>query len=869
MVKITACVIVKNEETHIVRWLDTMRKITKDIVVVDTGSSDRTVELAKAGGARVYHFAWTEDFAAAKNHAIKQAKGDWILFLDADEYFSDASIKNVRKCIEQHHRNPKADALICKIVNIDEDDNDRVISEFYNLRIFRNVPWLRYQRKIHEMIVKETGSIQIVIISEGIEILHTGYTQSIIQGKLRRNLAILQQEIAQGGERSWHYRYLCDCYFGLKDYEKAAKYARLHIKYGERSLGKDNSICKRLIECLDSMRVEEAEFLAEVDAQIEAYPDDPELVWYKAEYLARQKRYAEAEKYFAEIFAAEARCKEDFDYATFNGRKPLIYARLAQIARVKGELQAAEECFREAVSRNPYSEPYFYQWYRMLQGKDPIEIIVALRAVYQTTERDLLFVYKMLQQFPFSKVHLYYQKQLQEKSGIKVLTTAAADLFAAQQYAQAAEALGEALEEEYARLMLCVILAQDTSKLSEAALLLPQRENRVLRSFFDETGALSPEEEMLRRALLRRLAACRKERGAVAALREKYLKARKAEASLDLVQSAANEKAGEEMTRLLEWIDRRQGDLNLLAVACSEAVLAQLRAFCPQARLRAAAQDELPEEKGAFDCVLLGGGLANDGDTARFLKKLQSNLKPEGMLLFTAENLTHWSVLQAILEGQNPFASAANSGAFFAFGEMMRFLQSADFSEVEIASEETPQTPQAEALREKLQRAGLLPDARFFYTLRWQVKASQMDEATKTLRGKLSPEVRQELVFCLRRVENDIDAAENCTAIRRICCEKSVDMPYLEALIDNSMVRKTKLLVQMATDFFQAGERRQAILLLIAAYKRKPEEAELVYALALLLDADGAREEAAKVLRQYKGDSALIAGLREDLGCGA
>ena len=85
--RISACVVIKNEEKNIRRWLVNMRHIADEIIVVDTGSTDATLKILKEAGIKVYHFAWCNDFAAAKNYAIKQATGDWVVFLDADEYF--------------------------------------------------------------------------------------------------------------------------------------------------------------------------------------------------------------------------------------------------------------------------------------------------------------------------------------------------------------------------------------------------------------------------------------------------------------------------------------------------------------------------------------------------------------------------------------------------------------------------------------------------------------------------------------------------------------------------------------------------------------------------------------------------------------
>ena len=84
-VRLSQCMIVKNEEKNIERALSWGKDIVYEQIVVDTGSTDRTVELARAMGAKVYDFEWIDDFAAAKNYAISKASGEWIAFLDADE----------------------------------------------------------------------------------------------------------------------------------------------------------------------------------------------------------------------------------------------------------------------------------------------------------------------------------------------------------------------------------------------------------------------------------------------------------------------------------------------------------------------------------------------------------------------------------------------------------------------------------------------------------------------------------------------------------------------------------------------------------------------------------------------------------------
>ena len=92
-IKLSQCMIVKNEEKNIRQALSWAKGIAFEQIVVDTGSTDKTVEIAEEMGAKVYHFTWIDDFSAAKNFAIEQATGDWIAFLDADGYFKSEDVK--------------------------------------------------------------------------------------------------------------------------------------------------------------------------------------------------------------------------------------------------------------------------------------------------------------------------------------------------------------------------------------------------------------------------------------------------------------------------------------------------------------------------------------------------------------------------------------------------------------------------------------------------------------------------------------------------------------------------------------------------------------------------------------------------------
>ena len=83
--KISACMIVKNEADNLAKTLPSLSQVVDEIIVVDTGSTDETVAVAEKYGAKVLHFTWCDDFSAARNYSLRYATGDWVMWTDADE----------------------------------------------------------------------------------------------------------------------------------------------------------------------------------------------------------------------------------------------------------------------------------------------------------------------------------------------------------------------------------------------------------------------------------------------------------------------------------------------------------------------------------------------------------------------------------------------------------------------------------------------------------------------------------------------------------------------------------------------------------------------------------------------------------------
>jgi GT2 family glycosyltransferase len=192
---LSVCLIVKNEEKFLDQCLKSIHGLAQQIVVVDTGSTDRTVEIARAHGAEIHSFTWDDDFAAARNAALEQVTGDWVLILDADEELP----------VEQHPHlladMAKAGMMAYRLplVNLEHEAE----GQNFVPRLFRNAPGVFYSGRIHEQVfpslVPLGKSWGLALHFGTAQLLHHGYTKQMVQDrdKIRRNLGLLTRAVGE------------------------------------------------------------------------------------------------------------------------------------------------------------------------------------------------------------------------------------------------------------------------------------------------------------------------------------------------------------------------------------------------------------------------------------------------------------------------------------------------------------------------------------------------------------------------------------------------------------------------------------------------------------------------------------------------
>lgn len=290
--------IVKNEEKDIKTALSWGKDLMSEQVVVDTGSTDRTIEIAESMGAKVIHFDWIDDFAAAKNYALDNCHCDWIFILDADEYFSKEDADKLPSIIDAADK-----AGFCAVQTglISIDGKGGILDKSSHIRIIKNTKELRYKRRIHEVIVFKPDQ-KVYDATEDVTIIHTGYIEEVIKdkGKKNRNLSMLLKELETNPEDPEILGYLADEYAtdnrqkALPIYRKAISY--LPKKIDIRDWRTATTFTKFIV--LLSLENLSSEIIEVCDMAEKKMPHVADFPYYAGLYFYNRKEYDSALPYY-------------------------------------------------------------------------------------------------------------------------------------------------------------------------------------------------------------------------------------------------------------------------------------------------------------------------------------------------------------------------------------------------------------------------------------------------------------------------------------------------------------------------------------------------------------------------------------------
>lgn len=247
MSTISLCIIVKDEEMHIARCLDSVAELVDEIIIVDTGSTDKTVEIASAYTQKVYSYPWKDDFADARNYSFSCASMDYCMWMDADDILEEA--EKDRFIHLKQSLAPDTDIVMMKY-NTSFDEAGRPSFSYYRERWIRNNAEYRWVGAVHEVIPPKGK-----LLYSDIAISH----KKLTGGDPDRNLKIYQKMITAGKplEARQQYYYGRELYYH-KRYEEAASVLEQFLLSAEGWVENKIEACSICANCYFQMGQEQS-----------------------------------------------------------------------------------------------------------------------------------------------------------------------------------------------------------------------------------------------------------------------------------------------------------------------------------------------------------------------------------------------------------------------------------------------------------------------------------------------------------------------------------------------------------------------------------------------------------------------------------
>jgi glycosyltransferase involved in cell wall biosynthesis len=288
--------IIKNEEDNLANCLESVYTYVDEIIVVDTGSKDRSKEISKKYGAKVIEAKWQDNFATARNVSITNATGDWILYLDADEELPSETAKDLKNLTKSNDVTGWLFTIISPIFA----DIDSPESKHSNIRMFKNKVEYKFNGRVHEQIKPSImQNKQNIIKDSKLTILHHGYRRDLPGRKKKtlRNIKLLQKDLEEAPHNSFINYNLGISYFMIHNFKKSIE----HYQIALENLNKDKNFASILYRNYCICLIEIGEFsqaLKLLDKGLTYFNDYPDLYFLKGQIHGNLGLLQKAKKYF-------------------------------------------------------------------------------------------------------------------------------------------------------------------------------------------------------------------------------------------------------------------------------------------------------------------------------------------------------------------------------------------------------------------------------------------------------------------------------------------------------------------------------------------------------------------------------------------
>jgi glycosyltransferase involved in cell wall biosynthesis len=347
--RVSLCMIVKNEEHNLADCLRCVKDLVDEMVIVDTGSTDRTKEIAAAEGARVFDYPWSDSFASARNESLRHAQGKWNFWVDADDRIDEENRGKLRQLFASLKDGELTAYLMhCLIVPGSPSDQPRVVDHG---RLFPNHPQVRWHYRVHEQILPSVHRLGGKTLRTDITVRHVGYQDASQRpAKLERNLRLLKLEDADHPNDPFTLYNLGRIHERLGKIAEALPYWRRSLAVTppqETYVGKLYSLMAQGHRQLG----QRYKMMTMCLAGLVRFPDQPDLLFLAGSLLHEAGDYLAAEKYFLQLLAAPKdkyfALGDDVGLATYKAKH-----QLARLYRDMKRTREAETLWREVMAED-------------------------------------------------------------------------------------------------------------------------------------------------------------------------------------------------------------------------------------------------------------------------------------------------------------------------------------------------------------------------------------------------------------------------------------------------------------------------------------------------------------------------------------
>lgn len=359
MTTISACLIIRDEGQHLDACLEALQPFVDEICVLDTGSTDDSLAIAKRFEARIGHFEWCADFSAARNACIELATCEWVLMVDADELLDPESAPGLRAQLEDL----TTQAYLVWIDNLDGGRDAQGRPTFHTIgiaRLFRNRPEIRYARPVHESITDSLQALQTdANAHSGLRLVHHGYLPEAIErgGKHDRNLSILERHLVEQPDDVYGAYKLALTLLALGQHERARKVLAQAWQQAAR-LADGPRLALPFLPLLAAALVRELRRAGDLSGAhevaalaLEDHSRVSEVLFESAEVERACGRLEDA----GEGYVAARSCEAWTDLYTGQPatRGTLPLCGLSRVAALAGDLELAGTCLAQALELDP------------------------------------------------------------------------------------------------------------------------------------------------------------------------------------------------------------------------------------------------------------------------------------------------------------------------------------------------------------------------------------------------------------------------------------------------------------------------------------------------------------------------------------